>query len=426
MTKQSTATIVLHDAHVAARAAAGAAAGAAFMAAYQSICCFIAAVAITCVARRAVRADRVATKAANRAATKAANAARVARKEAAEQYASRCAKRAAAKKAAAPAARAAKKAAAAAAKAIKALNECRIMAVRAQRMAAKATATIEAATTRATAAATRSAADVRATRAATTADKRAAKAAVVAFLAQTPCLAALWFYATLNVADKAANKEAAKIANRAYARVKAPRVPMNDAEKRAAITLACANARAANAAKRAAEAAKRAADARDIARFGSVMNPATIAARKEQGAAQRAANAARKAGMPTKTPRPHVVIVRSGPVKNKGAKRTKVHHMVHTVESVMAQVAKKAATVKAKEDAAITKAKKWAMRKAAYANRKAAMEQIASDAWMLKGVWLPEDLIRGANDWSYTVRINAFKKARNIAYGTVALVGAAA
>lgn len=406
MAKQSTATVVLHDAHVAARAAAGAA----FVATYQAVCCFIAAVALTCVARRAARADRAATRAANHAAAKAANAVKVARKEAAEQYASRVARRAANKAANAPAMRMAKRAAAVVAKLLKAANATRLAAVRAQRMAAKATATIEAATARATAAATRSAADVRATRAATTADKRAAKAAVVAFLAQTPCLCALWFYATLDVADKAAAKDAAKAANKVHASIRAPRVPMNDAEKRAEITLACANARAANAAKRAAEAAL-------LAKHQATgLSLATIEARAAQGAAQREANAARKAGMPTKTPRPHVVIVRSGPVKNKGAKRTKVHHMVHTVESVMAQVTKKAAIVKAKEDAQIAKAKKWALRKAAYANRKAAMEQIASDAWMMKGVWLSEDLIRSANDWSYTVRINAFKEARNIAY----------
>jgi hypothetical protein len=79
-------------------------------------------------------------------------------------------------------------------------------------------------------------------------------------------------------------------------------------------------------------------------------------------------------------------------------------------------VAKKAAIVKAKEDAQIAKARRWALRKAAFANRKAAMEVIAADAWMNKGVWLPEDLIRAANDWSYTVRIGAFKEARTIAY----------
>ena len=416
MAVKTTTTVVLHDAHVCARVAHIAA----FVAAYQTVCCFLAAVACACVARRAVRADRVATKAANRAATKAANAARVARKEAAEQYASRCAKRAAAKKAAAPAARAAKKAAAAAAKAIKALNECRIMAVRASSMAKKATAkTIAAATEAVATEAVATAVTAPATKAVTTADVRANKAAIVAFLAQTPCLCALWFYATLDVATKAAAKEANKAANAARSRIKAPRVRVNDDAKRASITLACANARAS-------KAARAAADAHAMASMGSVMSQRTIEARAAQGDAQRAANAARKAAAPAKVARPQVVIVRSGPVKNKGAKRTKVHHMVHTVESVMAQVAKKAAIVKAKEDAQIAKAKKWAMRKAAYANRKAAMEVIAADAWMLKGVWLSEDLIRGANDWSYAVRINAFKEARNIAYGTVALVGVAA
>lgn len=202
-------------------------------------------------------------------------------------------------------------------------------------------------------------------------------------------------------AYKAVIKTARKAANKVAATVKAPRPALNSAEKRASIT--------------AAQVART--NARDAVRVktGTSISFATVKARKEQGDAQRAANAARKAAMPTKTPRPNVVIVRSGPVKNKGAKRVHTPR-VHTVESALAQVAKKAAIVKAKEDAAIAKAKKWAMRKAAYANRKAAMEVIAADAWMLKGVWLSEDLIRGANDWSYQVRISAFKEARNIAY----------
>ena len=54
------------------------------------------------------------------------------------------------------------------------------------------------------------------------------------------------------------------------------------------------------------------------------------------------------------------------------------------------------------------------------------MEVIAADAWMNKGVWLPEDLIRAANDWSYQVRISAFKEARNIAYAKATVVGVAA
>ena len=403
MAKQSTTTVVLHDAHVAARAAAGAA----FVAAYQGVCCFIAAVAVAYAARRAVRADRAAAIRVAHATTKAATAARVARKEADEQYASRVARRAAAKLAAAPAVSAAKKQAAAAAKLLKAANAVRLDAVRATRAANAAIATIKAAKTAIDCATTHVGGVTRSS----TADVRATNAAAVAFLAQTPCIVGLWFYATLAQADKAVIKAAAKEVNKARAAIKAPRGPMNDAEKRAEIALACAIARKAN--------------IQAVASHGNTLSPATRAARAAQGEAAKAANMARKAGMPTKTPRPHVLIVRSGPVKNKGAKRVKAPR-VHTVESALAQVAKKVAIIKAKEDAQIAKAKKWALRKAAYANRKAAMEQIAADAWMLKGVWLSEDLIRSANDWSYQVRISAFKEARNIAYAKAPVVGVAA
>ena len=413
MAVKTTATVVLHDAHVACRAALPAQAKA-FVGAYQSVCCLIAAVAIACVARRDARAERYTAYGEAHAATKAANAATVARKEAAEQYASRCARRVAAKAANAPAVRAAKLQAAAVAKAVKAANAVRLDAVRATRMAAKATATCAAATATCAAATATCAAATSTTRAATTANARATRALMVAFLAQTPCLAALWFYATLDVADKAAAKEVAKAANKVHASIRAPRVPMNTPEKRASITLACANARAS-------KAARAAADASAIALFGSVMSQRTIDARAAQGAAQREANAARKAATPAKTPGVHVVIVRTGPTKVKGAKRVHAPR-VHTIESALAQVAKKQAIIKAKEDAAIAKAKKWALRKEAYANRKEAMEKIAADAWMLKGVWLSEDLIRGANDWSYQVRIAAFKEARNIAYAKAPVV----
>lgn len=189
---------------------------------------------------------------------------------------------------------------------------------------------------------------------------------------------------------------------------------LNSAEVRNSIT-ARDHARAqGRAARAAAEAAAHAALMHKHESSGISLD--TIAARAAQGAAQKAANNARKAGMPAKVGVVHTPIVRTGPTKVRGVKRTKVYHMAHTVESALAQVAKKEAIVKAKEDAAIAKARRWALRKAAFAARKAAMEQIASDAWMMKGVWLSEDLIRAANDWSYSVRIAAFKEARAIAY----------
>jgi hypothetical protein len=220
---------------------------------------------------------------------------------------------------------------------------------------------------------------------------------------------------------------------------------LNSAEVRNSIT-ARDHARAqGRAARAAAEAAAHAALMHKHESSG--ISLATLEARATQGAEQRAINVMLKAHKAKKaahkqikalerhiagvTPvvqvaRPHVVVVRTTPAKVRAPKRVRVNHMAHTVESVMAQVAKKAAIVKAKEDAQIAKAKKWALRKEAAKNRKAAMEVIAADAWMMKGVWLPEDLIRAANDWSYQVRISAFKEARNIAYAKATVVGVAA
>lgn len=362
-----TTTIVMHDAHVCARDA--------FV-----ITCAVAAQAVaTAKARCARKAARAAMRVAKRAAVKAANAVKVARKEAAEQYASRCATRIAAKAAAAPAVRAAKLQAAAVAKAVKAANAVRLDAVRAQRAAASAAKTIT--TT------------VVAIDKAYVQHTMAARATVVCVGTPMHSAHVHAYHATIKAANKAANK--------VHAAIKAPRCTLNSPEKRASITMAC------NAVRAAVHAAQ--------AKTGTSISNTKVQARLAQGAAQRAANAARKAATPAKVARPQVVIVRSGPVKNNGAKRVKAPR-VHTVESALAQVAKKQAIIKAKEDAAIAKAKKWALRKEAYANRKAAMEVIASDAWMNAGVWLSEDLIRGANDWSYQVRIAAFKEARAIAY----------
>ena len=384
-----TTTIVMHDAHVACRAT--------FVAARTAM----VQVAVT---KRARAATRATTRATVRATTKVVRAANVAKKEAAEKHASivrawtaRCAARAAAKAAAAPMVRAAKRTASMIAKVVKAANALRLAAIRVSRAAPRSTAVIKAAIVAIDRGVALSVAPCTPVVAPTT----VSIPAIVAFLAMTPCLCALWFYATFDIAARAADKEAAKAANKVHARIRAPRVPMNTPEKRASITMACN--------------AVRAAVLHAQVKSGNAISNAKVVARAAQGAAQREANALRKAGMPVKAPRPHVVIVRSGPAKNKGAKRVRAVR-VHTVESVMAQVAKKAAIVKAKEDAQIAKAKKWALRKIAFANRKEAMEKIASDAWMMKGVWLPEDLIRAANDWSYQVRISAFKEARNIAY----------
>ena len=384
----TTTTIVAHDAHVACRAT--------FVAARTAM----VQVATT---RRAAKAARNAAYAANRRATKAQRAANVAAKEAAEKHASavnghavRVANRAAHKAYCAPAVRAAKRAAACEAKVVRAMRTASILAVRATRMAAKVAPVIKAAMV--------------------AIDKATTRHTMVA-PAATVCVAIPAHDAHVH-AYKAVIKAHTKAANKVHASIRAPRVPMNTPEKRASITMACMSIRAARAAHAALEAQSRALN-------GIMLSPATVAARAAQGAAQREANAARKAATPAKVRGVQVAIVRTGPTKVKGPKRVRVVR-VHTVESALAQVAKKAAIIKAKEDALIAKAKKWALRKEAAKNRKAAMEQIAADAWMLKGVWLSEDLIRSANDWSYQVRISAFKEARNIAYAKAPVVGVAA
>ena len=389
-----TTTIVMHDAHVCARVS--------FVAART-------AMVQAAVTKRARAATRAATRAEVRATTKVVRAAKVAVKEAAEKHASivrawtaRCAARAAAKAANAPSVRAAKKEAAAVAKVVKAANALRLAAVRVARATAKVALVIKAAIV--------------------AIDKATARATMV--VPATVCVAMHNAHVRVYHAHV---KAAAKAANKVHAAVKAPRPTLNSAEVRERITARDRARAAGRAAQRAAEAALLAAMVHKHQATG--LSLATIEARAAQGEAAKAANAARKAATPAKVARPHVVIVRSGPTKNKGAKRVRVLR-VHTVESIAANAARKAAIIKAKEDKEIAKAKKWALRKAAYAARKAAMEQIAADAWMLKGVWLSEDLIRAANDWSYQVRIAAFKEARAIAYPpktkAVATTGAAA
>ena len=385
----TTTTIVAHDAHVACRAT--------FIAART-------AMVQAAVTKRARAATRAAARAEVRATIKVVRANAVAKKEAAEKHASivgkwtvRVQARAAAKAAAAPAVRASKRTASMVAKVVKAANALRLAAIRVQRMAAKVAPVIKA---------TMVAIDkAYALHMAPCGTPVVAPTVGVARTLKGPTVG-------LSMEQKVAYK-AARLGARRGA-TKAPvAYSLNSAEVRERITARDRARAAGRAAQRAAEAALLAAMVHKHQATG--LSLATIEARAAQGAAQREANATRKAGMPVKAPRPHVVIVRSGPAKNKGAKRVRVLR-IHTVESALAQSAKKAAIVKAKEDKEIAKARRWALRKAAFANRKAAMEVIAADARMNKGVWLPEDLIRAANDWSYTVRIGAFKEARTIAY----------
>lgn len=377
----------MHDAHVCASAT------------YVIACAVAAQVMATAKARSARKAARAAMRVTTRAATKAANAVKVARKEAAEQYASRCARRVAAKAAAAPAVRASKRTASMVAKVVKAANALRLNAVRVARAAAKVAPVIKAAMV--------------------AIDAVCARATMVVHTTVV-CVAIPMHSAHVRVYH-AHVKATNKAANKAIASIRAPRTPMNNKAKRDSITLACTNARAS-------KAAQRAADAHAIALVGSVMSQRTIAARAAQGAAQKAANAARKAGT-TKVARPHVIVVRSGPAKNKGAKRVHTPR-VHTVESVAKQAADRAAVIasdmafkalmaKYKEDKAILRAKKAAQRKLWIELRAEKVARICAKLWMEKGVWVDRFLAEACNDACYEIRTSAMTE-------LLALVGVAA
>ena len=456
----TTVVAVMHDAHVCARAT--------FVAARTAM----VQVATT---RRAAKAARNAAYAANRRATKAQRAANVAAKEAAEKHASivrawtaRCAARAAARAAAAPMVRAAKKQAACIAKVVRAMRTAAILAVRATRMAAKATAVVVAAKAAIDKAYALSVAPCTPVVAPATVNVYS----IVAFLAMTPCLVALWFMATFDIAVHASDKEdakaTAKAANKVHARIRAPRVPMNDEAKRASITLACANARAS-------KAAKHAADAHAIALVGSVMSQRTIDARIAQGVEQREWNATRKANALRKAAHKEikalersimgvtpVVQVRAvaKPIvaKLEGAHAIDKAHKakVGTVVTKQASypeargfrtsplhpvMAPKTEANKAKREAAEKAAKAVAARKAAKrlsraewelqkAHRQALKEQyialraakvarICAKAWMQKGIWVDRFLAEACNDSDHDTRVAAMTE-------LLALVGVAA
>lgn len=341
-----------------------------------------------------------------------------------------------------------------------------VLAMRAIRMAAKAAAAVRAAKLQATAVV--KAATTRATTAttarSTTADVRATRAAIVAFLAMTPCLCALWFYATLHIATKAAMKEVAKAANKVHAAIKAPRARLNDEAKRASITMACANARAA-------KAAKHVADAHAISTFGSVMSQRTIDARAAQGAEQRAINVMLKAHKAKKaahkeikalersimgvTPVVQVRVVRPIVAKLEGAHATDMarRHVVVAKEAsypeargfrtsklhpVMApktaanaakrEAAEKAAALVAARKAAkrlsraewlLQKAHRQALKEQYIALRAAKVNRICTEVWYKQGVWVDTFLVRACNDSDHDTRVAAMRE-------LLALVGAAA
>ena len=453
----TTVVAVMHDAHVCARAT--------FVAARTAM----VQVATT---RRAAKAARNAAYAANRRATKAQRAANVAAKEAAEKHASivrawtaRCAARAAARAAAAPMVRAAKKQAACIAKVVRAMRTAAILAVRATRMAAKATAVVVAAKAAIDKAYALSVAPCTPVVAPATVNVYS----IVAFLAMTPCLVALWFMATFDIAVHASDKEdakaTAKAANKVHARIRAPRVPMNDEAKRASITLACANARAS-------KAAKHAADAHAIALVGSVMSQRTIDARIAQGVEQREWNATRKANALRKaahkeikalersimgvTPVVQVRVVRNpivaklegAHVKDKANRRlvankqcsypeaagfrtSKLHPVMapkteankakrEAAEKAAALVAaRKAAKRLSREEWLLQKAHRQALKEQYIALRIAKVNRICTEVWYKQGVWVDTFLVRACNDSNHDTRVAAMTE-------LLALVGVAA
>lgn len=201
---------------------------------------------------------------------------------------------------------------------------------------------------------------------------------------------------------------------------KAPAVyTLNTAEVRERITARDIARAAGRAAQRAAEAALLAAMVHKHQATG--LSIATLAARAAQGAAQREANALRKAGMPAKTPRTHVVVVRSTPTKVRGVKRTKVYHMAHTVESVAKQAedrlsilayeaAHKAFLLKCKEDRMIAKAKRAEKRALYIALRAKKISRMVTDIWFNSGVMVDTYTVEACNDSEYCIREEAYKE----------------
>lgn len=350
------------------------------------------------------------------------------------------ANRAAHKAYCAPAVRAAKRAAACEAKVVRAMRTASILAVRATRMAAKVAPVIKAAMV--------------------AIDKATTRHTMVA-PAATVCVAIPAHDAHVH-AYKAVIKAANKAANKAIASIRAPRTPMNNKAKRDSITLACTNARAS-------KAAQRAADAHAIALVGSVMSQRTIDARATQGAAQKAANEARKAKkaahkeikalerhIAVVTPVVQVRVVRNpivaklegAHVKDKANRRlvvakeasypeargfrTSPLHPVmgpkteankakrEAAEKAAALVAaRKAAKRLSREEWLLQKAHRQALKEQYIALRIAKVNRICTEVWYKQGVWVDTFLVRACNDSDHHTRVAAMTE-------LLALVGVAA
>jgi hypothetical protein len=235
-----------------------------------------------------------------------------------------------------------------------------------------------------------------------------------------------------------------------------PRATLNDAAKRASITLACANARAS-------KAAKHVADAHAIALVGSVMSQRTIDARAAQGAEQRAINVMLKAHKAKKAAHKEikalersimgivpVVQVRAvakpivsklvGAHQKDAAHKAKVGTIVtkqasypeargfrtsplHPVmgpkteaNKAKREAAEKAAALVAARKAAkrlsraeweLQKAHRQALKQQYIALRAAKVNRICTEVWYKQGVWVDTFLIRACNDSDHDTRVAA-------------------
>lgn len=195
-----------------------------------------------------------------------------------------------------------------------------------------------------------------------------------------------------------------------------PRATLNSMAKRQAITDRDTQRAHGRATKAAAEAAALAAMQHKHQITG--VSVAKLEARKAEGDAQRVINAARKAANPTKAHN-HVKPTYVKAAKVRAPKRAKVWHMMHTVESVAANAATKAAVIKAKVDKEIARARRAAQRKVWIQLRAEKVARMCANAWYNKGIWIDPALAEACNDSDYSIRVSAYTE-------LCALVGVAA
>ena len=205
-----------------------------------------------------------------------------------------------------------------------------------------------------------------------------------------------------------------------------PRATLNSMAKRQAITDRDTQRAHGRATKAAAEAAALAAMQHKHQITG--VSVAKLEARKAEGDLQRALNKGRKLAKALAREislleghtEAHVVkptYVKAAKVR--APKRAKVWHMMHTVESVAANAATKAAVIKAKVDKEIARARRAAQRKVWIQQRAEKVARMCANAWYNKGIWIDPALAEACNDSDYSIRVSAYTE-------LCALVGVAA